>query len=363
MPTAEAKTVNLERLARVDTLKSGSHPKPNGEFAACVMEAVAYVAGVPWSDHPACTCPVITTFMVAWNDGLPSDADRTRLLLPLVLETDRHARVGKLRGYRRGDLRRPIGPVCRNKTLARESCRWPGWRPRRRACVTARPTGLASARKRPRPGVAPLRFCARRQGCNAAGVAAWDAAGVAACIRRRGRRPIRQGRRRGRRRTCRGRRRGRRQGPPPGSPPGIRQGRRQGRRRGRRRGRRQGRRQYARAAAGVAARVAAGVALKLTTTSYRRPRLTSWSACARRVMPPSPRTPDMSAILHAKDSLRAWSGPADLQRDGGARRLLNRSGLAGALLRPRGQPPRSDRLQWLSMLVPSTSGVAAGSMW
>ena len=84
MPTAKAKTVNLERLARVDTLKSGSHPKPNGEFAACVMEAVAYVAGAPWSDHPTCTCPVITAFMVAWNDGLPNDADRTRLLLPLV---------------------------------------------------------------------------------------------------------------------------------------------------------------------------------------------------------------------------------------------------------------------------------------
>jgi hypothetical protein len=48
------------------------------------MEAVAYVAGEPWSDHPCCTCPVITAFMVAWNDGLPNDDDRTRLLLPLI---------------------------------------------------------------------------------------------------------------------------------------------------------------------------------------------------------------------------------------------------------------------------------------
>jgi hypothetical protein len=72
-----------DRLSRITTLKSGSH-QPNDDAAFCVMEAVAYVAGEPWSDHPACTCPVITAFMVAWNDALPSDADRARLLLPLI---------------------------------------------------------------------------------------------------------------------------------------------------------------------------------------------------------------------------------------------------------------------------------------
>jgi hypothetical protein len=77
-------TLDEKRLARVTTLKSGSHAKPNGEFEACVMEAVAYVSGQPWSDHPACVCPVITAFMVSWNDSLPSDEERTRLLLPLI---------------------------------------------------------------------------------------------------------------------------------------------------------------------------------------------------------------------------------------------------------------------------------------
>jgi len=72
-----------DRLSRITTLKSGSHD-PNDGVALCVMEAVAYVAGEPWSDHPACACPVITAFMVSWNDGLPSDADRARLLLPLI---------------------------------------------------------------------------------------------------------------------------------------------------------------------------------------------------------------------------------------------------------------------------------------
>ncbi|OYV95157.1 MAG: hypothetical protein B7Z68_07320, partial [Acidobacteria bacterium 21-70-11] len=48
------------------------------------MEAVAYVAGEPWSDAPQCACPVITAFLVSWNDSLPSDPERDRLLKPLI---------------------------------------------------------------------------------------------------------------------------------------------------------------------------------------------------------------------------------------------------------------------------------------
>ena len=48
------------------------------------MEAVAFVAGEPWSDHPECVCPVIGAFLRAWNDGLPDD-ERDILLRPLVL--------------------------------------------------------------------------------------------------------------------------------------------------------------------------------------------------------------------------------------------------------------------------------------
>jgi hypothetical protein len=75
-------TLISERLERVTALKRGNH-KPNDDANFCVMEAVAYVAGEPWSDHPQCTCPVITAFMVSWNDNL-DDADRTRLLAPLI---------------------------------------------------------------------------------------------------------------------------------------------------------------------------------------------------------------------------------------------------------------------------------------
>jgi hypothetical protein len=70
-----------ERLAHFGPLKSGWH-EPNGE--ACVMEAVAFVAGEPWSDHPECVCPVLGAFMRAWNDGLPDDAARDELLRPLI---------------------------------------------------------------------------------------------------------------------------------------------------------------------------------------------------------------------------------------------------------------------------------------
>jgi hypothetical protein len=45
----------------------------------CIMEAVAYMAGEPWSDMPVCASPVVAAFLRSWNDGL-SDHDRDRLL-------------------------------------------------------------------------------------------------------------------------------------------------------------------------------------------------------------------------------------------------------------------------------------------
>ena len=73
-----------DRLSLLDTLtlKNGSHQNTQTEY--CIMEAVAFIAGEPWSDAPKCACPVITRFMVNWNDSLPNDEDRTRLLKPLI---------------------------------------------------------------------------------------------------------------------------------------------------------------------------------------------------------------------------------------------------------------------------------------
>ena len=68
-------------LTALPPLSAGAHKCV--EQGACVMEAVAYVAGEPWTDRPACACPVLGAFMRAWNDDLP-EADRDRLLRPLV---------------------------------------------------------------------------------------------------------------------------------------------------------------------------------------------------------------------------------------------------------------------------------------
>ena len=78
MVIQQDKWAAIERLS----LQSGSHESL--EKGMCVMEAAAYVAGEPWSDHPVCACPVITAFMIAWNDALPNDAERDRLLKPLI---------------------------------------------------------------------------------------------------------------------------------------------------------------------------------------------------------------------------------------------------------------------------------------
>ena len=76
-------TVQLDesRLASLPSLSSGNH-HPDSQM--CVMEALAFVAAESWTDHPACCCPVIGAFCRSWNDALPSDADRDRLLKPLI---------------------------------------------------------------------------------------------------------------------------------------------------------------------------------------------------------------------------------------------------------------------------------------
>src|SRR5690348_10038049 len=80
-------TIIPDRLAQIEAvaLESGGH-SPDSHF--CIMEAVAYVAGEPWSDQPACVSPVIGAFLRSWNDVL-DDTDRQMLkpLIPQVIGT------------------------------------------------------------------------------------------------------------------------------------------------------------------------------------------------------------------------------------------------------------------------------------
>jgi hypothetical protein len=72
----------LDEVMQRRSLLKGAHSSL--DEGMCVMEAAAYVAGRPWSDSPPCVSPVIAAFMRNWNDSLPTDADRDRLLKPLI---------------------------------------------------------------------------------------------------------------------------------------------------------------------------------------------------------------------------------------------------------------------------------------
>ena len=92
-----------ERLPQIESLvlEVGSHEPPdNGLVHACVMEAVAYVAAEPWSDHPECASPVLGAFLRSWNDGLP-DADRQMLkpFIPRLVGTAASSAVEEKRAW------------------------------------------------------------------------------------------------------------------------------------------------------------------------------------------------------------------------------------------------------------------------
>ena len=50
------------------TLTKGKHSSP--DEGACVMELASMLAGEPFSDHPASVCPVIGSFLRAYNDSI-----------------------------------------------------------------------------------------------------------------------------------------------------------------------------------------------------------------------------------------------------------------------------------------------------
>jgi hypothetical protein len=49
-------------------LAKGKHASP--EKGVCVMELASMLAGEPFSDHPACACPVISSFLRSYNDSI-----------------------------------------------------------------------------------------------------------------------------------------------------------------------------------------------------------------------------------------------------------------------------------------------------
>ena len=69
------------------TLGSGAHRDATpGQW--CLMEATAYLAGEPWSDHPACVSPVLSVYGRGLNDAW-DDVQRQKLIpfIPRLLGT------------------------------------------------------------------------------------------------------------------------------------------------------------------------------------------------------------------------------------------------------------------------------------
>jgi hypothetical protein len=52
-------------------LSAGKHSSP--QDGACVMELASMLAGEQFTDHPACACPVIASFLRAYNDSVDDD--------------------------------------------------------------------------------------------------------------------------------------------------------------------------------------------------------------------------------------------------------------------------------------------------
>jgi hypothetical protein len=79
------------------TLAYGSHD--TREDGVCLLEAVAWFAGEPHSDHPACVSPVLASYGRSLNDLLP-DGKRQQLrpYIPLMPGTSGDGR-DEARGY------------------------------------------------------------------------------------------------------------------------------------------------------------------------------------------------------------------------------------------------------------------------
>ncbi len=80
-------------------LSKGKHADP--EDGACVMELASMLAGEPFTDHPASVCPVIGSFLRAYNDSI--DSKRRQALYECaskVVASRRGAKIQQARAAR-----------------------------------------------------------------------------------------------------------------------------------------------------------------------------------------------------------------------------------------------------------------------
>ena len=75
----------LKKILELD-LKHGSHK--SFKEGGCVMEMVSYIANEPWSDHPKCACPILTSYAIRINDAFNGEhRQKLKPLIPLLVNT------------------------------------------------------------------------------------------------------------------------------------------------------------------------------------------------------------------------------------------------------------------------------------
>ncbi|HET6864905.1 MAG TPA: hypothetical protein VFH80_03240 [Solirubrobacteraceae bacterium] len=99
-------------------LSAGNHGSPRQ--GVCVMELASMLAGEPFSDHPSSVCPVIASFLRAYNDSV--DDERRQ---------DLYAYASAVVGTRSSvELRRVRAQRLADWTLDRRVRRWLHFLPR-----------------------------------------------------------------------------------------------------------------------------------------------------------------------------------------------------------------------------------------
>ena len=99
-------------------LSAGKHRSPRK--GACFMEMASYLAGERWSDHPACTHPLLASMARLVNDSLP-DAERPRILrlIPDVVGlTGTALELDVAIAVRAAGAALPVAPAARQNALA-----------------------------------------------------------------------------------------------------------------------------------------------------------------------------------------------------------------------------------------------------
>jgi len=92
-------TVQPDLLSILDTIELDKGSHTSIDQGACVLELVSYVAGEPWSDHPACASPVLTNFCISLNDRWDTEQRQTlKPFIPRIVGT-RDDGKDELRGY------------------------------------------------------------------------------------------------------------------------------------------------------------------------------------------------------------------------------------------------------------------------